>query len=104
MEAAEVCLGSSTVLVTVMIVVKYKACLLVCRLIVGVRHDYSVGRSQAYRHDRSVGRSQAYRHDRLVGRSQAYWRDQYRNSRRSGTISLSMVCGSTVPASGSNSG
>ena len=101
---AAVCPGGSTVPAMVMIVVKYKACLSVGRLIVGVRHDHSVGRSQAYRHDRSVGRSQAYRHDRLVGRSQAYWRDQYRNSRHSGAISLSMVCGSTVPASGGDSG
>ena len=33
---AAVCPGGSTVLVTVMIVVKYRACLLVGRLIVGV--------------------------------------------------------------------
>ena len=37
---------------------------------------------------------------RSVGRSQAYRRDQYRNSRHSGTISLSMVCGSMVLAQG----
>ena len=36
----------------------------------------------------------------LVGRSQAYRRDQYRNSRHSGAIGLSMVCGSTVPVQG----
>ena len=34
---AVVCLGGSTVLVIVMIVVKYRACLLVGRLIVGVQ-------------------------------------------------------------------
>ena len=45
----------------------------------------------------SVGKSQAYRHDYSVGRSQAYRRDQYHNSRHSGAISLSIVCGSTVP-------
>ena len=73
------------------------------QLVVGsqaYRHDHSVGRSQAYRHDHSVGRSQAYRHDHSVGRSQVYQRDQYRNSRHSGAIGLSMVCGSTVLAQG----
>ena len=64
------------------------------------RHDHSVSGSQAYRHDHLVGRSQAYRHDHLVGGLQVYWRDQYRNSRHNGAISLSMVCGSTVPAIG----
>ena len=44
--------------------------------------------------------SRAYRRDRSVGRSQAYQRDQYRNSRHSGAISLSMVCGSAVPVQG----
>ena len=44
----------------------------------------------------SVGKSAR----NLVGRSQAYWRDQYRNSRHSGAISLSMICGSTVLAQG----
>ena len=64
MEAAKVCLGGSTVSAAVVIVVKYRACLSVGRLIVGVQ-----ARSFA------------------------------RNSRHSGAISLSMVCGSTVPAS-----
>ena len=59
-----------------------------------------VGRLQAYRRDRSVGRSLAYRHDHSVGRSQVYQRDQYRNSRHSGAIGLSMVCGSAVLAQG----
>ena len=36
----------------------------------------------------------------LVGRLQAYRCDQYHNSRHSGAISLSMVCGSTVLAQG----
>ena len=36
----------------------------------------------------------------LVGRSYAYQHDRYRNSRHSGAISLSMVCGSTVLAQG----
>ena len=36
MEAAGVCSGGSTVLVAVVMVVKYRACLLVGRLIVGV--------------------------------------------------------------------
>ena len=36
----------------------------------------------------------------LVGRSHAYRHDRYRNSRHSGAISLSMVCGSIVPAQG----
>ena len=36
MEAAEVCLGGSTVPAAVVIVVKYRACLSVGRLIVGV--------------------------------------------------------------------
>ena len=40
------------------------------------------------------------RHDYLVGRSQAYRRDPYRNSRHSGAISLSIVCGSMVLALG----
>ena len=44
----------------------------------------------------SVGKSAR----NLVGRLQAYWCDQYRNSRHSGAISLSMVCGSTVLAQG----
>ena len=73
------------------------------QLVVGsqaYRHDHSVGRSQAYRHDHSVGRSQAYRHDHSVGKSQVYQRDQYRNSRHSGAIGLSMVYGSTVLAQG----
>ena len=35
MEAAEVYLGGSTVLAAVLIVVKYRACLLVGRLIIG---------------------------------------------------------------------
>jgi hypothetical protein len=48
---AAVCLGGSTVLATVVIVVKYR---LVYQLI---------SKSQAYRHDYSVGRSQAYRRD-----------------------------------------
>ena len=33
----------------------------------------------------------------MVGRSQAYQRNQYHNSRHSGAISLSMVCGRAVP-------
>ena len=37
MEAAEVCLGGSTVPVAVVIVVKHKACLSVGQLIVGVQ-------------------------------------------------------------------
>jgi hypothetical protein len=36
----------------------------------------------------------------LVGRSHVYRYDWYRNSRHSGAISLSMVCGSIVPAQG----
>ena len=32
----------------------------------------------------------------MLGRSQAYRRDPYRNSRHSGAISLSIICGSTV--------
>jgi hypothetical protein len=36
-SVAAVCLGSSTVPVTVIIVVKYRACLLVGQLIVGVQ-------------------------------------------------------------------
>ena len=44
----------------------------------------------------SVGKSAR----NLVGRSQAYRCDQYRNSRHSGAISLSIVCGSTVLAQG----
>ena len=53
---------------------------------------------------RLVVGSQAYRRDRSVGRSQAYQRDQYRDSRHSGAISLSMVCGSTVLAQGRSGG
>ena len=37
MEAAEVCLGGSTVPAAVVIVVKYRACLSVSRLIVGIQ-------------------------------------------------------------------
>ena len=37
MEAAEVCLGGSTVPAAVVIIVKYRACLSVGRLIVGVQ-------------------------------------------------------------------
>ena len=37
MEAAEVCLGGSTIPAAVVIVVKYRACLLVGRLIIGVQ-------------------------------------------------------------------
>ena len=44
----------------------------------------------------SVGKSAR----NLVGRLQAYRCDQYRNSRHSGAIGLSMVCGSTVLAQG----
>ena len=44
----------------------------------------------------SVGKSAR----NLVGRLQAYLRDQYRNSRHSGAISLSMVYGSIVLAQG----
>ena len=76
MEAAKVCSGGSTVPAAVVIVVKYRACLSVDRLIVGIQARL------------------------FVCGSQAYWRDQYCNSRHSGAISLSMVCGSTVPASG----
>ena len=47
-----------------------------------------------------VVKSQAYRHDYSVGKSQVYQRNQYRNSRHSGAIGLSMVCGSTVLAQG----
>ena len=36
----------------------------------------------------------------MVGRLLVYWCDQYRNSRHSGAIGLSMVCGSTVLAHG----
>ena len=36
----------------------------------------------------------------MVGRSQVYRRDQYRNSRHSGAIGLSMVCGRAVLAQG----
>ena len=57
---AAVCPGSNTVPATVMIVVKHRTCLSVGQLIIGVRHDHSVGRSQAYRHDQLVSRSQAY--------------------------------------------
>ena len=44
----------------------------------------------------SVGKSAR----NLVGKLQAYWRDQYRNSRHSGAISLLMVYSSTVLAQG----
>ena len=44
----------------------------------------------------SVGKSAR----NLVGRLQAYRCYQYRNSRHSGAISLSMVCGSIVLAQG----
>ena len=73
------------------------------QLVVGsqaYRHNHSVSKSQAYKHNHSVGKSQAYRHDHSVSRSQAYQRNQYRNSRHSGAISLSMVCGRAVLAQG----
>ena len=81
-RAARVCSGGSTVPAAV--VIRYQ------------RQGRSGGSTMPATGSYSVGKSAR----NLVGRSQAYRRDQYRNSRHSGAISLSMVCGSAVPAQG----